>query len=236
MTSSLPCELKGLVTPRLGAGVCPICFNLVDASDELCRACLMTENYLDALLAISYTVGGDALHMRLVSYKREADAFVPVAVSELAALLNSFLAEHELCLGAGCRFDLVTTVPSSDPHRDLFHPLRRIVSQIVPATASRHRRLLRPGDRAVRPHVFDTRRFQATERLSGHRILLVDDMWTTGASAQSAAATLRAAGATDVAAVVIGRYLSPGYRDNLLRLSALAEDLDLSLCSLCADR
>jgi predicted amidophosphoribosyltransferase len=235
MTSWLPCEPEGLVTPRPGDGVCPICFNLINTSDRPCRACLTTENHLDALLPISYTVGGDPLHMRLVSYKREADSFVPIALSQLAAMLDAFLGQHERCLGGGRRFDLVTTVPSSDPNRDRFHPLRRIVSQIVPVTAARHRRLLLPGDAHVRPHVFDLRRFQAIERLSGERILLVDDLWTTGASAQSAAASLHRAGAAAVAAVVIGRYLSPGYRDNLPRLRTIAGGFDWSRCALCTD-
>ena len=37
--------------------------------------------------------------------------------------------------------------------------------------------------------------------------MLIDDTWTTGSSAQSAAIALRAAGATSVVTVVIGRYL-----------------------------
>lgn len=45
--------------------------------------------------------------------------------------------------------------------------------------------------------------------LAGLDILLVDDTWVSGASAQSAAATLKRAGAARVAIVVLGRHVDP---------------------------
>jgi orotate phosphoribosyltransferase len=39
-------------------------------------------------------------------------------------------------------------------------------------------------------------------------VLLLDDTWTTGASAQSAAMALRRAGAASVATVVLGRHVA----------------------------
>lgn len=46
--------------------------------------------------------------------------------------------------------------------------------------------------------------------LRGQRVLLVDDVMTTGASLYSAAAVLRAAGAAHVSAVVVARTPAPG--------------------------
>jgi adenine/guanine phosphoribosyltransferase-like PRPP-binding protein len=40
-------------------------------------------------------------------------------------------------------------------------------------------------------------------------VLLLDDTWVSGASAQSAAAALRLAGASHVAAVILGRHVNP---------------------------
>jgi adenine/guanine phosphoribosyltransferase-like PRPP-binding protein len=40
-------------------------------------------------------------------------------------------------------------------------------------------------------------------------VLLIDDTWVSGASAQSAAAALKLAGARRVAIVVLGRHLDP---------------------------
>src|SRR5262249_62149192 len=47
----------------------------------------------------------------------------------------------------------------------------------------------------------------------GARVLLIDDTWTTGASAQSAAMALRTAGARSVATVVIGRHVGQAALD-----------------------
>ena len=50
-----------------------------------------------------------------------------------------------------------------------------------------------------------------TEPVDGRSLLLIDDAWVSGSSAQSAAAALRDGGAATVACVVIGRWLTPGW-------------------------
>jgi orotate phosphoribosyltransferase len=52
-------------------------------------------------------------------------------------------------------------------------------------------------------------------------VLLIDDTWTTGASAESAAHVLKAAGAGVVAVVVIGRHIHEEFEDNAERLRTL---------------
>ena len=78
---------------------------------------------------------------------------------------------------------------------------------------------------------FDPRRFEVTRRLSGESVLLIDDTWTTGASAQSAAAALAEAGAGAVAAVVIGRYLNRDWHENDRRLRALPRPFQWDICA-----
>ena len=56
--------------------------------------------------------------------------------------------------------------------------------------------------------IADPGRYRAVP-LPGARVALLDDTWTTGASAQSAAAALRLAGAQSVAVIVLGRHLLP---------------------------
>lgn len=226
-------DSKGLIAPRRGVGVCQICFNLIRPGHDRCRACEMRENHLDLLAPISYSVSGTGLHREIAAYKRDAEPFVPHAVGHLTAILARFLAGHELCVGAGERFDLVTTVPSSDRHRDQHHQLRRMVAELVPAVRTRYRRLLVPTGIASTARPFNPDRYRAVEPLSGERVLLIDDMWTTGASAQSAAAVLRDAGARYVAAVVIGRHLNRGYADNEARLSRLGRAFSWARCVLC---
>jgi adenine/guanine phosphoribosyltransferase-like PRPP-binding protein len=53
-------------------------------------------------------------------------------------------------------------------------------------------------------------------------VLLVDDTWVSGGSAQSAAAALKLAGARRVALVVIGRHVDPADPRSAPLLSAIA--------------
>jgi len=55
----------------------------------------------------------------------------------------------------------------------------------------------------------DAGRFRAGPGTMGADVLLLDDTWASGASAQSAAVTLKQAGAAAVAVVVIGRHVCP---------------------------
>ena len=63
---------------------------------------------------------------------------------------------------------------------------------------------------------------RADATLAGERVLVIDDAWVSGGSAQSAAVALRLAGATRVAVVVLGRYVSRESRCPADLLAALA--------------
>lgn len=225
-----------LIAPRRGPGVCVDCFNLTRGYEH-CYACTAAGGHLQAIVPISYSVAGERLHAALAAYKRDADPFVGRATAELAAILWRFLERHEPCIAEAAgveRFDLVTTVPSGDRARDERNQLRSIVAELVGPTHDRHERLLRRSTLDAPRRRIDVRRFEAVRPIAGSTVLLVDDTWTTGASAQSAAAALRAAGARSVAAVVIGRYLNPGWSDNRPRLQPLRGGFDFSSCALCA--
>ncbi len=230
-------SVERLLAPRHGPGVCPRCLNLVGA-EALCRACAANEHHLAAVAPISYSVGGEWLHHLIVSYKRDADPSVHDALATLVGLCEQYLCSHERCVATAAgvsAFQIVTTVPSSDPLRDLHHPLRRIAGALVASTRDRYERLLvRSATHAI-PRTFDPARYDPTRALSGEAVLLLDDMWTSGASAESAAAALLAAGAGTVAIVVIARHLNRGWDDNDRRLRVLARSgFDAEHCVFCA--
>jgi predicted amidophosphoribosyltransferase len=223
-----------LVSPRSGPGVCRLCFNLTEGF-ERCGACARLPNLLDAFVPISYSVSGRQLHTMLATYKRSRGLEAHAFEIRLAAILWRHLELHERCLATAAStkaFDLVTTVPSGERSRDEEHPLQRMVSRLVGPVRARHRRLLERTDAPSRPREFDAERFRADQELDGAAVLLIDDTWTTGASAQSAAAALKAAGASTVAAVVIGRYLNIGWHENRERLRALEGPFRWDRCAL----
>jgi hypothetical protein len=224
-----------LLTPRLGPGVCPTCFNLIGAYDH-CFACARQEAVLSALLPISYSVGHEQLHGALAGYKRIGGPGSRVLGIELATVLWRFLERHEDCLARAAgvpRFEVVATVPSSDPVRDEAHPLRWIVGELCAPTRERYQRLLYRSAAETSEREFSPTKYLTNRDLRGEHVLLIDDTWTTGASSQSAAAALRAAGSGTVAAVAIGRHVNRDWGQNDQRLRGLPA-FDWHSCAVCA--
>lgn len=225
-----------MLGPRHGPGVCRTCFNFT-LGYEHCYCCERHPSVLDAIVPISYSVGHEQLHHSLASYKRLGGDVGRRLALQLAAVLWRFLDLHERCIAESVRtdaFPLVTTVPSSDRLRDASHPLRWIVSELVGPTRSRYRPVLARSDLELKQRLFSPQKFVAISRLDGEPVLLIDDTWTTGSNAQSAAATLKSAGAGKVAAVVIGRHVNRDWHQNDGYLRALETPFRWDHCVLCA--
>ncbi len=221
-----------LLNPRPGPGVCQVCFTFTDGYRR-CYACQNAERWLDIVAPISYSVGHEQLHRALAGYKRLSGDVARRLQIELAAVLWRYLADHEHCIASAAgvsAFDVVTTVPSSDPLRDERHPLRHISGEIVLPTRDRYERLLARSAASVTDRAYSSEKYVVARTLEGERVLVIDDTWTTGANAQSAAAALRQAGAGRVAAVVIGRHINREWQDNDARLRALPQPFDWSTC------
>ncbi len=223
-----------LRSPRDGPDVCVDCFNLTRGFTR-CFACSRGAPYIAAMAPISYSIGHEYLHHTLASYKRLRGPRAEAAILQISAILSRFLCQHERCLARAAgveRFDIVTTVPSSDWTRDLHHPLHRVAGELVAPTRDRYERLLRRSSYPIEPHRFDIRRFETARSVKDARVLLIDDTWTTGASAQGAGAVLKAAGAAVVAAVVVGRHVNRDWHENDRRIEQLG--FDWNTCALCA--
>ncbi|MGE0136135.1 MAG: hypothetical protein AB7I38_12040 [Dehalococcoidia bacterium] len=217
------------------ANVCEICLTFTDGYSR-CYPCGHSQVVTRAVLPISYSPHGGQLHTVLAGYKRRTDETARRFTLQLAAVLWRFVGLHEACLarsaGAGARFDIVTTVPSGDPARDDAHPLRHIVGSVVAPTRDRHERLLRRSGTEVDPRTVDSGKYNPARDLDGASVLLIDDTWTTGANAQSAAAALELAGAGPIGILVIGRHVRPDYQDNEARLRTLPRLFDWGICAL----
>jgi predicted amidophosphoribosyltransferase len=224
-----------MVTPRPGPGVCEACFNLTRGFDR-CYNCEHRPDTVAVVVPISYSVAHEQLHKALAGYKRDNGRTARWLAVELASVLWRFLAGHERCVALAAHtdsFSLVTTVPSSDRGRDESHPLRRMVGELVGRTRDRHERLLRRSSVVLEPREFSAHKYEPLRRLTGESVLLIDDTWTTGASARSAAAALQSAGAGSVGAVVIGRHVNRNWGRNDEHLRSLPA-FDWKTCALCA--
>ena len=223
-----------MLGPRPGPGVCELCFDLTDGRRR-CIRCERVPESLDAVAPVSYSVAHEQLHHALAGYKRPPAVVARRFEVELAAVLWRFVAAHEPCLAGAAatdEFELVTTVPSSNRQRDHSHPLHRIVGELAGPTRARFGRVLSRTASTVQQRTYDPTKFEAIRDLTGTSVLLIDDTWTTGANARSAATALKQAGATTVAALVIGRHLHREYGDNDRRLRALPSPFDWKNCAL----
>lgn len=199
-----------LSAPRPGCpGLCIVCRGPARAGCSRCYQCeLHAESapggLADLVVPVAYAPKGGPHASNLWLYKsgrQGADA----ASAALRLLLLAFLHDHGPCLWRRCglRGPTHLAVVPSGRGRGGTHPLRAL---IAPYLAARWAGLsARPGAAAARE--LDPGRFDAP-RQRGASILLLDDTWTSGASAQSAAMTLLRAGAGCVIVVVLGRHLA----------------------------
>ena len=228
-------ELYGnfMLVPRAGPGICQVCFTFTEGHDR-CFVCSRRNSALDVVVPISYSVAGGPQHHALAGYKRLTGDVARRLEVELAAVLWRFLSVHEPCVASSAptgAFDIVTVVPSGSQERDGAHPLRRIVSELVRPTVERYQPVLSRSAASVPERTVDARKYEVAHPLGGESVLLIDDTWTTGANAESAAMALREAGAGPVAAVVIGRHVKRGWRENERRLHDLSRPFDWSSCA-----
>jgi hypothetical protein len=188
------------------AGECATCRG-PSRHGSRCYQCGLHQEYLPGLLPdvvapVAYAAKGDQHATNLWLYKSgrpEAAA----AQAALTALLLVFLRDHGRCVWqrAGMARPTHVAVVPSRRARPGAHPLQALAVPYLRLPWARLR--LARGDNAQYP---DPWRFES-ERICGASVLLLDDTWTSGSSAVSAAAAFRLAGARRVAVVVLGRHL-----------------------------
>ena len=162
----------------------------------------------DAVAPIGYAVRGGPLARDLWRYKSE-HAGAAESAGRLRGMLAGYLWECGPSLWAAAGMadgPGVAAVVPGGRGRPGEHPLAGLVRSCVdvplvglsvaPAQAA-HRRGVDPGWLRVDAGV------------AGADVLVVDDTWVSGGSAQSAAVALKRAGARRVAIVVIGRHVNP---------------------------
>ena len=165
---------------------------------------------------------GEPLAEDLRRYKSERAAGAPEAAARLRELLAAFLRDEgdALWREAGMRAgpSAVAVVPSGQG-RIGAHPLAGIVRACVGLPLIR----LSIAPDVIHIRGVDAGWLRVTGSVAGADVLVVDDTWVSGGSAQSAAAALKLAGARRVAIVVLGRHVNPATRSSARFLAALGE-------------
>lgn len=198
-----------------GEGVCDICHGVPNETYQTCYSCedsiRQVSHPCRLVIPISLSHWNTQLHHTLRSYKKPElpektrDTFS----LQIAALFHRFLVAHKTCIASqpGGDWDTMTVVPSSQG-RSGPHPLElalrrsRWIDQQMDV-------LLEPGDVQIDHNIASDAGFSPLKDVSGQKILLLDDTYTSGSRAQSAASALTKHGASVVAIVPAARYMNP---------------------------
>ena len=197
----------------VGLAVCVLCRGPVRPGFARCYQCgrhdLLGRGLLaDAVVPISYAVKGTAFAASLWRYK-SGPVPSPAAQTSVLALLLAFLHDHGTCVWrhAGMPAPGRLAVVPTGCGRPGPHPLLALSAPYLRLPVTRL--VIRPGEQGRDPNV---NRFSAERSRAAASVLLLEDTWVSGASAQSAAAALKRAGARHVAIVVLGRHIDPADR------------------------
>lgn len=212
---------------------CQVCTAPIDDSYTVCYACSGHRAHpgiADRVGAVAYAWYGHQSGRIMEGYKgRAGQAVRHNDVSAVALLGLSAIGLHTTCaeLLAGLPVTHWAVVPSL-PRRDGDHPLQRVVRAFAPGVALP----LIAATEASTPRALSAAHFRADRVGKGSHVLILDDTWTTGGHAQSAALAVRAAGAQQVSILVLARWLKLGWPPTDAFLPSLMKgpDFDPAAC------
>jgi hypothetical protein len=200
-----------------GEGTCQRCFTPT-AAVPLCARCRQAKSLHatpDLLGVLTYAGYLDPIAQSgrvMRGYKNTAfggSGSYKQTVSLLAAL---GLVGHIRCPGRmlGTPVSAWATV-SSLPARPSpgAHPLHQIVSSL--AKPGSIEVVLTPTPELVNPRDVSASHYAASAEADGRHVLIIDDTWTGGGHATSAALAAQAAGASHVSVLVLARWLAIGW-------------------------
>jgi hypothetical protein len=162
----------------------------------------------DAVAPIAYAVRGGQLAGDLWRYKSDR-AGAAESAARLRAMLVAYLADHgeSVWRAAGMAAPpAAAAVVPTGRGRPGGHPLPSMVRSCVAVPLVG---LSVAPEEAAHVRGVDPCWLRVDGPVAGADVLVVDDTWVSGGSAQSAAVALKLAGARRVAIIVLGRHVNP---------------------------
>jgi hypothetical protein len=214
---------------RAARATCADCLTPVDGY-ELCFGCRghhARVGLADAIAFLTYAIAHQKSGHVMRGYK------IPRPVTEhrqvVALLLLVALENHTRCaeILAGHPVTHWAVVPSLRAKPSV-HPLRGLVAGRAKGTEVP----LVAAAGVQQPRAINPDHFTCGSQLPREsHVLLIDDTWATGGHVQSAALSLRRAGAAWVSALVVARWLKEDYADNKSFIAGLADrDYNALIC------
>ncbi|WP_420621696.1 hypothetical protein [Candidatus Poriferisodalis sp.] len=204
-----------VAVPASGSDVCPVCRGHRYEAEQVCGSCYVCRDRLGSaseVVPVSLYCKPSPMRDRLRYYKDSDDAELRRQLSqEIAALVETFFGNSRIQLEDHFGgWDSVCVVPSSD--REPPHPLETALAEFSAHACGPLAHHLKRGSGEIGHRKPNAQAFEPASAVTGRRILLLDDVFTTGARSQSAAYALRNAGAVVPLVVVVARRVNPDWR------------------------
>jgi hypothetical protein len=199
--------------PSIWSVTCRTCRGPTPVGLARCYQCDLARRQAGGLLAdavapIGFAVRGGPLAGDLWRYKADHPGAADAA-ARLREMLAAYLRDHGQPLwtaaGMGAAPGIAAVVPGGRG-RPGAHPLTGLVRSCVDVPLVG---LSVAPEGAAHGRGVDPGWLRVDGTVAGADVLVVDDTWVSGGSAQSAAVALKLAGARRVAIVVIGRHVNP---------------------------
>lgn len=204
--------------PRGGGDVCPACRSWRRADFRVCWNCQTAMDRLGVVapvVAVSLYAKPSELREWVTHYKSSRGDVVEVYAESLRRVVTDFLVAYGSVIRQDFGpFDYATPVPSAvseDAVSRLFEPSSRLLAPLRST-------LNFASGSAAKPGAYDPAWYAVTDNVQGDRVVVVDDVYTSGARAQSAAAALRERGADVGLILVVARRINPGFAPEARRL------------------
>lgn len=218
------------VTWRAGVN-CGLCAGIWDTGFTSCYHCpswSMRTDLASRLGFVTYAVEGQQSGHIMYGYK----APIPSHKNHQAVdLMNRYaIIRHWNCLNQSSLGPLThwATVPSVSK-AGTSHPLHQINARLFGTTTLPDVGLATAAE-AVKTRGLRPENFTVPHRIDNAHVLLIEDTWVTGGSAQSAAAALKRAGARAVTLLVIARWLDLRRGETRSFASTLTSQFDPDAC------
>jgi len=216
-----------VVVPSIGGVFCRTCRGPTPAGLARCYQCDLAlsqagELLADAVVPIAHAVRGGELAGDLWRYKSDR-AGAAESAARLRAMLAVYLRDHGESVWRAARMSdgprAVAVVPSGRG-RPAGHPLIGLVRSCVDLPLIG---LSVVPEEGAHVRGVDPRWLRVDGSVAGADVLVIDDTWVSGGSAQSAAVALKLAGAHRVAIIVLGRHINPADPSSVRWLAALRQ-------------
>ncbi len=210
-----------VVVPPDAADVCPMCRSWRAPGFDLCNNCAQAVDELSApcpfVVPMSLYCKPSPMRDRLTYYKDPEAPEHNDLPGEVAAIVDRYFYEHgdELRERTG-GWEATCVVPSKS--RQPPHPFEQALSAFGPSYVEVPEVLLERHTGEVGHRKLSDDAFRPTCDVRGARMLILEDVYTTGARSQSAASALTLAGAEVVAIVVVARRVNPGWTEGVQAL------------------